>query len=436
MRVWKSELLWILLPPLAGLGVGFAFAQPAWGLAGGALLALTWQFLSLARLLRVVGGKRRGSPSGGLAGEIASIWEHRRRKDAARRNELMRLRRDLNESTRAMPDATVVIDRAGTIQWANEAACRWLGLTMPSDLGRPLKQIVRDPTLVKRLEAGTRDGEIELASPAQPEIELLVNLVPYGDGRTLLVARDVSRLKRLERMRRDFVANVSHELRSPLTVVSGYLELLDADPKGPPAWKGPLGETRRQVARMIAIVRDLLELARLESDASAPPRTAIDMGNLIERVRSQIVAGGIGKRRIEVSLASRSRLLGAETEVESAVGNLVSNAVKYTVEDGHIDVEWRDVPSGAELGVADDGIGIPPQEIPRLTERFYRVDKARSARSGGTGLGLAIVKHVAERHGAELKIDSHLGAGSRFTILFPAARVETAAAQDKQSVTA
>lgn len=431
MKAWRTELLRIAPPILAGLGLGWGFRVPGWGLAGGALVALAWQLLTVSRLLSHVDGDGAARPRGGLAGEFATRWDRRRRREAGRRAELVRLRRELAESTRAMPDAAIVLDADGAIRWANKAACRWFGLDLPGDLGRPLVQLVRDPLLVERLGRRERPGEIEIASPTAAGNELLVHVAPYGEGRTLLLARDVTRLKRLERMRRDFVANVSHELRSPLTVVSGYLELMGEDAETPPTWANPLAETRRQVARMVAIVRDLLELARLESDSTPPPRTPVDLASLVDRARAQIVAGGIGKRDIATEVPAHTMVLGAETELESAVGNLISNAVKYTADDGRIAVSWRDADSGGELTVADDGIGIPQREIPRLTERFYRVDKARSARSGGTGLGLAIVKHVAERHGVRLGIESEVGAGSRFTLVFPAGRIERAAKQPR-----
>lgn len=426
MKAWRSELLRAGVPILAGAGVGYAFGVMGWGAAAGAAAALAWVLRDLAILARRRGAGLRGSRVTGMAREIESAWIRDRRREADRRAQLVRLRRELVRLRRAVPDGALVIDAEGAIRWANGAACRWFGLNLPHDVGRPLVQLVRDPKLIERLERGRGAAEVELVSPARPQIELLVQIVPYGEGATLLLARDISRLKRLERMRRDFVANVSHELRSPLTVVSGYLEMIGEEPETPAVWKAPLAEMRRQVARMVAIVRDLLELARLESDATPPPRVPVAMPALIERVRSQIAAGGIGSRRIELHLTSSAEVLGAETELESAVGNLVSNAVKYTADDGHIEVTWRDCQAGAELQVADDGIGIPEREIPRLTERFYRVDKARSTRLGGTGLGLAIVKHVAERHGAHLRVESEVGVGSRFVLDFPATRTRRA----------
>jgi len=417
------ELARALLLPAVGFGAGFVVGAPAWGLAAGLAAALLWQLVGLGRLASRLAGRSSGDELSGLAGEIEGAFRRLRRNERARRDELAGLRRELEDSTRAMPDGAIALDPEGGIQWANAAACRWFGLKLPADSGRPLVQLVRDPALVERLAKPVRAGEAEVVSPVAPETELLVQIVPYGDSRTLVLARDITRLKKLERMRRDFVANVSHELRSPLTVVSGYLEMLVDDPDAPKSWRAPLSEARRQVVRMVAIVRDLLELARLESDASAPPRSAVDMPALLERVRSAALAGADGEREIAIDIRTPAAVLGADTELESAVGNLVSNACKYTGEGGHIEVVWRMVGRQARLAVSDDGIGIPERDIPRLTERFYRVDKGRSARTGGTGLGLAIVKHVAERHGARLFIESRPGHGSTFTLRFPAGRV-------------
>lgn len=426
---WRIELARALVLPAVGVGAGLAVGSPAWGLAAGLAAALLWQLVGLARLVRRLAGASGGAELSGLAGDIEAAFRRQRRRERARRNELAGLRRELEDSTRAMPDAAIALDTDGGILWANAAACRWFGLKLPADAGRPLVQLVRDPALVEQLAGPVRSAEVEIASPAAPETDLLVQVVPYGEGRILVLGRDITRLKRLERMRRDFVANVSHELRSPLTVVSGYLEMLVDDPQAPAAWRTPLAEARRQVVRMVAIVRDLLELARLESDASAPPRTPVDMRALLERVRSTALAGAVGERDIRVDVHSDARVLGADTEIESAVGNLVSNAVKYTGEGGRIEVSWRLVGRQGRLAVTDNGIGIPERDVPRLTERFYRVDKGRSARSGGTGLGLAIVKHVAERHGARLFIESRPGHGSTFTLSFPAGRTRVPEAE-------
>lgn len=419
---WRLDLARAILLPAAGLGIGFAFGLPGWGLAAGCAAALAWQLILLGRLARRLATRLPGRELSGLGGQIEGAFRRRLRRDRERRGELARLRREILESTRAMPDAAIVLDAEGAIQWANAAACRWFGLKLPADSGRPLVQLVRDPGLVERLTRPQEPGEVELASPVAPETDLLVHTAPYGTGRTLILARDITRLKRLERMRRDFVANVSHELRSPLTVVSGYLEMLEGDADAPSSWLAPLAEARRQVVRMVAIVNDLLALARLDSDANPPPRTAIDMPALLERVKDQAVTAGAGAREIRLDIQSPAQVLGAETEIESMVGNLVSNAVKYTRDDGHIVIVWRVAGRQGRLSVSDDGIGIPERDVPRLTERFYRVDKGRAGRTGGTGLGLAIVKHVAERHGARLYIESRLGHGSVFTLNFPASR--------------
>ena len=423
-RAWGVEITWALLFAGIGAGIGIVAGNSAWGVAGGLAVVLGWRLWMFGLLLRrLERGTKVFFAPGGLVAEVEDYCRRWRRDDTARRSDLARLRRELVTFARAMPDAALVLDRHGAIQWANMAARRWFGLR-PEDIGRPLVQLVRDPLLIERLAGADESGSMEMPSPAAPNTELMVQLTPYGDaGRTLILARDVTHLKRLERMRHDFVANVSHELKSPLTVVSGYVELLADDPEVPATWIEPVAALNREVRRMSAIVNDLLALARLESAVRPPERVPVAMPALLRRVRAQAYSAAVGQRHIELDIQTELQVLGDEAELESAVRNLLSNAMKYTSGAGHIRIIWRVVGQNTQLRVEDNGIGIPERDIPRLTERFYRVDKGRSARSGGTGLGLAIVKHVAERHGARLCIESEPGQGSCFTLVFPRARI-------------
>ncbi len=423
-RAWGIEIAWALLFVGIGAGIGIAVGNLAWGIAGGLAAVLGWRLWMLGLLLwRLRRGTELYFAGGGLVREVGDYCRRCHRADAALRGDLGRLRRELVTFARAMPDAALVLDRHGTIQWANAVGRRWFGLR-PEDTGRPLMQLVRDPILIDRLAASDKSGSIEMPSPSAPDTELMVQITSYGDdGRTLILARDMTRLKRLERVRHDFVANVSHELKSPLTVVSGYVELLADDPEIPATWIEPVAALNREVRRMGAIVNDLLTLARLESGLQLPERIPVAIPQLLRRVRAQTYSAAIAQRYMELDIQTEARVLGDEAELESAVRNLLSNALKYTSDTGHIRITWRVVGANAQLYVEDDGIGIPARDIPRLTERFYRVDKGRSARSGGTGLGLAIVKHVAERHGARLCIESELGQGSRFTLVFPRSRI-------------
>ena len=257
--------------------------------------------------------------------------------------------------------------------------------------------------------------------PLDPERRLSLRLLPYSEDLWLLLARDVSKLLRLEHMRRDFVANVSHELRTPLTVIHGYLEMLDADDN--PEWAPLLAEMRRQSQRMTRLVEDLLTLSRLEARETLPDEH-VAMAPLLASLRREAEALSGGRHRIDLVDAAQVDLLGATRELHSAFGNLVSNAVRYTPDGGEIVVEFsREPDGGASLAVRDTGYGIPASHLPRLTERFYRVSTSRSRESGGTGLGLAIVKHVLGLHGAQLRIASDVGAGSTFACRFSASRV-------------
>ncbi|HYB65133.1 MAG TPA: phosphate regulon sensor histidine kinase PhoR, partial [Steroidobacteraceae bacterium] len=257
---------------------------------------------------------------------------------------------------------------------------------------------------------------------------LSLQVAPYGDGQLLLLVSDVSRQMRLEAVRRDFVANASHELRSPLTVISGYLETLGQDPVLDPELLGPVAEMRRQAERMTGIIRDLLELSRLEETDEVVGGTPIDVPALLSLLRKDVLARPVHPHEVSVRIESAAQLIGDEPEIHSAFSNLVDNAAKYTPPEGSIEMRWWTDEQGGHLAVADTGFGIPSEHIPRLTERFYRVDAGRSRATGGSGLGLAIVKHVLQRHGARLEVQSTLGEGSTFTCHFAPERLARPAA--------
>jgi two-component system phosphate regulon sensor histidine kinase PhoR len=253
-----------------------------------------------------------------------------------------------------------------------------------------------------------------------------VQVIPYGENQLLLLAKDITRERRLEKVRRDFVGNASHELRSPLTVVTGYLDALSGDEDLPESWRMPVAEMNQQAARMQRIIEDLLTLSRLEAAEPEAGREFVDIGGMLAVIRKDLLALRPRPEHIGLELGSRDGILGSESELYSAAYNLVSNAVKYTPEGGRVDVRWTTDEAGGHLEIADSGIGIPEEAIPRLTERFYRVDKGRDRARGGTGLGLAIVKHVVNRHGGRLEITSELGVGSTFSCHFPPSRIHRA----------
>jgi two-component system phosphate regulon sensor histidine kinase PhoR len=339
--------------------------------------------------------------------------------DRARARRLAAELSDLRTAACALRDALVLLDPDGHVRWCNPAAQRLLGIAWPRDRGLPVADRFGDGEVGTWLRQARGDAD-DIASPVDPAVRLQLSLIPYGDRRRLLIARDISRVTKLEQVRRDFVANVSHELRTPLTVIHGYLELLD--PEDVPALAPVLNEMRTQSQRMRQIVEDLLELSRLEMQQHIPEER-VEMAPLLESLRREAEALSHGKHRVTVEDEGHVDLLGSPKDLHSAFSNLVSNAVRYTPEGGGITIRWRRTPTGAEYSVKDTGYGIPVDHLSRLTERFYRVSSSRSRATGGTGLGLSIVKHVLNLHDAELRIESEPGEGSTFTCVFDKARL-------------
>jgi two-component system phosphate regulon sensor histidine kinase PhoR len=315
-----------------------------------------------------------------------------------------------------------VLDENNEIVLCNRAAKTLAGLKPRKDRGQRVDNILRDPSLTQLLRAGDFTRAIEIPSPVRDDGWLNCRVVPYGVDQKLLFLRDETERIRLTRMRRDFVANASHELRSPLTVISGYLDSLADDELMPGQWALPVTQMQIQARRMNRIVAELLELSRLESGGPAGTDELVDVGAVLDAAQRALHKPG-DTPTIEVVTESRARLRGSRNEIESLVTNLVSNAVRHTPVSGRVTLRWHSDAGGAELSVADTGEGIAPEHLPRVTERFFRVDRGRSREDGGVGLGLAIVKHVLGRHGGTLEIASEPGSGSTFTCRFPPARV-------------
>jgi two-component system phosphate regulon sensor histidine kinase PhoR len=332
------------------------------------------------------------------------------------------------QAARAHPDGVVILDADNRIEWCNDTAESHFDLNVETDAGQPVINLMRQPDFVAYVESGDYAQPLEVRSARAGGAIFSVQIIPYGDAQKLLVSRDVTRLDKLETMRRDFVANVSHELRTPLTVLSGFLETIKELQLDPQRSRDYLNLMAEQGKRMERIVDDLLTLSTLESAPNPPLDERVLVMPLLERLRIDGVALSGGKHRILLEADPGFDLLGAESEIASAFGNLVTNAIRYTPDGGEVRIAWRATADEAEFAVIDSGIGIAPEHIPRLTERFYRVDRGRSRATGGTGLGLAIVKHVLSRHQATLDIKSDAGKGSRFTARFPARRIVPAAA--------
>ena len=422
---WRQEAMAFLLLMLLAVIGGFAFGWHFAWLSGAMLVYLCWHVFNLYRLDRWLRrGRQFSTPSSvGVWGELFNHFYRLRRRDRERKRRIAYLLREFRNSTAAMPDGVVLLDSLWEIIWFNESAGHLLGLRPGQDLRRRIGNLIRHPDFIGYIRHGNFDEPVTIPAPAAPGVKVSLRIVAYGIDQRLLLARDVTRLYRLEEMRRDFVANASHELRSPLTVVSGYLDAMRVDPRVEADWSGPLAEMEHQVQRMSAIIKDLLELSRLETEAREAPFAPVDVPSMLQRLQLDALALGHGPRDVEVEVQDPLWILGAESELFSAFSNLVFNAMRYTPESGKVVIRWQRTPEGARLSVSDTGIGIAAEHLPRLTERFYRVDRSRSRDSGGTGLGLAIVKHVLQRHDAELEVQSEPGKGSLFSCVFPAERL-------------
>jgi two-component system phosphate regulon sensor histidine kinase PhoR len=425
---WAAELslaaLWIALGILCWLLFGGALG---WWVAAGLVASGLRHLYQMHRLECWLRQGRKSSPpqSWGVWGEVFEQYYQLQRRYAKRKKRLARVIREFRESTAAMPDGTIVLDSDWRITWFNAASLRLLGLAGNSDIGQPITSLVRAPAFERYMRAGDFGRPVDVDSSVDLNTRLSIRIVPYGRGQYLMLVRDVTRVLRLENMRRDFVANASHELRSPLTVLGGYLENMSDDEQMPAIWSAPLAEMRTQCGRMTTLVNDLLELSRLETDAPGEPdEQPVDIADLVRRIRGEALAQAAGERIIEIDVDPELGLAGVENELFSAFSNLVFNAVRYTDKGGRIRVSWhRSSGGGARFCVSDDGIGIEERHLPFITQRFYRVDASRSRTQGGTGLGLAIVKHVLQRHDARLKIRSEPGEGSEFCCDFPESRL-------------
>jgi len=412
---------------LAGLGLG---AATGWAvLALGALALLAYHAAKLAQLIRWLRRPRADAlPEARGAWDDAFALLYRYERAAVR--EADRLSHALlrwRQAGEALPDGVVILDAQNRIEWCNEGAGRHFGLDRHADLGRPVINLVRQPEFADYIEAEDYAHAIPLHSEHGGGLSLSVQVIPYGEAQKLLLSRDITRLEKVETTRRDFVANVSHELRTPLTVLAGFLETVRELKLDPQRTRDYMNLMAEQARRMQRIVDDLLALSTLESSPEPSPEERVNVPGLLARVKADADALSGGRHRITLEAMEGFDIAGAESEIASAFGNLASNAVRYTPEGGTVRLIWRASQEGAEFTVEDSGVGIEPQHVPRLTERFYRVDRGRSRETGGTGLGLAIVKHALLRHQATLDIQSEPGKGSRFSARFPAPRVMRAA---------
>jgi two-component system phosphate regulon sensor histidine kinase PhoR len=424
-QAWWFAAGRLLVTVVIGCGLGWLFGKVWAGLATALALHLVWVLATLFRLEWWLRHRSYADPPDlrGVWGEIVAQIVRLHRRKRFHKQRFVQLMRQLQRSTAALPSGVVILNAQREIVWFNRMAGRLLNLRRTADLGLRIEHLLREPEFVRYLAGGDYANPIVLRPTTGEDNYLSMQVAPYGDGQLLLLVSDVSRQAKLEAVRRDFVANASHELRSPLTVISGYLETLGQDAALAADLQRPIAEMRRQAERMTAIIRDLLALSRLEESDEVDGGVPIDVAALTALLRKDVLARAVHPRDVRVRLESAAQLLGDEPEIHAAFSNLVDNAAKYTPADGALEMRWWQDEEGGHFSVSDTGIGIPPEHIPRLTERFYRVDAGRSRSTGGSGLGLAIVKHVLQRHGGTLEVQSTIGAGSTFTCHFPPQRL-------------
>jgi two-component system, OmpR family, phosphate regulon sensor histidine kinase PhoR len=429
-----ARLLVFVLCLVGGGAVGGSVLPDHGAVIGMAAGAVAWFVFDASRALRALrwlrGADLRSAPRiGGVWGEAvdrmrrALVQREKRAEDAEGRLE------DFLGAIRGSPNGVVLLDARGRIEWCNETASAHLGLDPERDLQQHLVNLLRNPEFAAFLHGRNREQDVVVPAPrstAARPMKLALRLHPYGEGRLLLLSRDVTALEQAEFMRRDFVANVSHEIRTPLTVLAGFVETLQSLDLPKEERSRYLQMMSQQAQRMQTLVNDLLTLSRLEGSPLPGAAEWTSAASFLAQCEQEAgsLAAALGKKLdLRFAPAPPLALSGAAGELQSAFSNLVSNAVRYTPSGGFVEVRLREEAGRAEWCVRDSGPGIPPEHLPRITERFYRIDRSRSRETGGTGLGLAIVKHVVQRHGGELKIESAPGAGSTFCIVLPAARV-------------
>jgi two-component system phosphate regulon sensor histidine kinase PhoR len=430
LREWQIEIKRLLLVLTGALLVGALFGSIPEAIALALVGYLAHSFRQLyifQRWLRDIALDYRLEPpvSTGVWGEIFDGIYRLQRREREAALYLKNILDKAQESSAALEMAVVMINARGNLSWWNKAAEVLLGFRQAQDQQQSVTNLLREPRFIDYFEKNNYADPLRIPSPSNKKQMLEFQITLFGEGERLMLVRDVSQMHRLESMRSDFVGNVSHELRTPITVINGYLEtLLDHQDAVAPRWIKPLQQMHQQAQRMENIVRDLLTLTRLETKALPRVQEEIHVPSLLREVKNEAeLAFAAKQHHFELVCEGEYRLRGSMNELYSAVSNLVFNAAKYTPERGEIHIRLGRTGSGLTIEVQDNGAGIEEHHLPRLTERFYRVDESRSTDRGGTGLGLAIVKHVLARHGANLQIASTVGVGSRFTCQFPAERV-------------
>jgi len=437
---WQSALKRLTLIFLALLLAGWLIGAPALVVLVGTIVYLIYHLRQLRRLYNWLRDNQNSEPSPPPEGR--GIWGfvfdgiyllQRRERDAL--THLRSIIDKAQESTGALEMAVVMISNKNGLEWWNPAAARLLGFQSPKDRNQPVTNLIREPQFIDYYGKGHFSSPLKLSSPVNPALMLEFQITSFGDGERLMLVRDISQLYRLEMMRKDFVGNVSHELRTPITVITGYLEtMLDDRQNIAPRWSRPLEQMYQQSQRMENIIRDLLTLSQLETRSASKQLSAVQLQSLLREIKQDAEQVSQDKKQVfQLDCDPDIYIRGNINELYSAISNLTINAAKYTQAGGNISLNAYTTRDGLTIKVTDNGPGIEAHHIPRLTERFYRVDESRSTDTGGTGLGLAIVKHVLARHGGRLDIASKIGDGSQFSCLLPADRVLTAEQANSRS---
>ena len=424
LSFWGKPLTTLALLALAALIV-WPLAGPVAALGAFSAGLLAWLFRHLRNLYQFRRWLR--DPSVAAVPQGSGLWESAYaalfrlvRSQSQSESKLSAALERFRQAGAAMPDGMVILDEGDRIEWCNPRAEQHLGIELARDAGQQITYLVRHPQFAEYLASQNYGEPLALRLPRNMELVLAVQLVPYGDKQKLIISRDFTHVERVETLRRDFVANVSHELRTPLTVLCGFLEtILDKPQLDSDMIRRTLRLMQEQAQRMQRLVEDLLTLSRLESAQNPVREERVDVPSLLRALHQDAVALSGGRHRVQLQVESADGVTGSEEELRSAFSNLISNAIRYTPAGGEVRLSWLRQGGELQFVVEDSGIGIEAQHLPRLTERFYRVDRGRSRETGGTGLGLAIVKHVMSRHQGQLEIASEPGRGSRFTAVFP-----------------
>ncbi|HAU68590.1 MAG: phosphate regulon sensor histidine kinase PhoR [Arenicella sp.] len=434
-----QEDIWKIIGILVvGLLLGAATGYVLGCLVLFCLFVIVWQIYRLNSLSKWVDRPAIKSVPD-ADGQIYTILRKlakRDKKNKLRQRQLTSFLSQVRKAIGALPDAIVLIDESGKIEWANNNASTLLGIRWPADNGLRLTDLVRYPELDALLEAQeTTTQGLEVASMIKRDVVLNLKCLAYTEQLRMVIVRDVTRLVRTNQMQRDFVANVSHELKTPLTVLRGYIEILSDHKELPKGFAKPLAQMNAQSTRMELIVSDLLFLAKLESTQYSSEDDPVDISQLVQAAVDNVQPLIVDKQHtLNVDLDPTLHVLGSATELHSAISNLLTNAIHYTPTKGIITISWKNHDDVARLSVKDNGDGIEDHHLERLTQRFYRVDSNRSREGGGTGLGLAIVKHVLQRHNAELRIKSRVSEGSEFICEFPAAQTLKGSLETTQKI--